>query len=203
MTPNWAGPVDVLGSPSTATRVTLGAICLSSSSHFPLMLYSNSMKPVALRPGRARLSTKPPATGSAMIGNTIGTVRVACINGPTVEVPGARMTSGASAANSAACLRISGGPVDIDPDVAAFDPTEVLQRLPECADPRLILRVILGYGQEYADKAHPLRLLPSRCERPCRSASEQRDELAPRHSITSSAIASSDGGTVRLSIVAV
>src|SRR5215469_11519189 len=69
------------------TRVTPGAICLSSSSHFPLMLYSNSMKPVALRPGRARLSTKPPATGSAMIGNTIGTVRVASINGPTVEVP--------------------------------------------------------------------------------------------------------------------
>ena len=107
MTPNWAGPVGVPVSPRTATRVTPGAICLSSSSHFPLMLYSKSMKPVALPPGRARLSTKPPATGSAMIGNTIGTVRVACSNGPTVEVPGARMTSGASAANSAACLRIS------------------------------------------------------------------------------------------------
>src|SRR4029077_14178959 len=50
MTPNWAGPVAVLGSPRTATRVTPGAICLSSSSHFPLMLYSYSMKPVALPP---------------------------------------------------------------------------------------------------------------------------------------------------------
>ena len=94
------------GSPRTATRLTLGAICLSSSSHFPLMLYSKSMKPVALPPGRARLSTNPPPTGSAMIANTIGTVRVACSNCPTVVVPGARMTSGASAANSAACLRI-------------------------------------------------------------------------------------------------
>src|SRR6516225_3199523 len=34
-------------------------------------------------------------------------VRVACSNGPTVEAPWARMTSGASVANSAACLRIS------------------------------------------------------------------------------------------------
>src|SRR6516162_3180801 len=32
MTPNWAGPVDVLESPRTATRVTPGAIYLSSSS---------------------------------------------------------------------------------------------------------------------------------------------------------------------------
>src|SRR5215467_1503101 len=57
--------------------------------------------------GRARLSTKPAPTGSPTTGNTIGTVRVACSNGPTVEAPKARMTSGASAANSAACLRMS------------------------------------------------------------------------------------------------
>ena len=35
ITPNWAGPVGMVGSRRTATRVTLGAICLSSSSHFP------------------------------------------------------------------------------------------------------------------------------------------------------------------------
>ena len=60
--PNWPIPVGMVGSQMTATRVTLGAICLSSSSHFPLMLYSKSMKPVALPPGRARLSTKPAPT---------------------------------------------------------------------------------------------------------------------------------------------
>src|SRR6266566_3073921 len=42
-----------------------GAISLSSSSHFALKLYSNSMKPVALPPGRAKLLTKPAPTGSA------------------------------------------------------------------------------------------------------------------------------------------
>ena len=66
---------------------------LSSSSHFPARLYSNDMKPVALPPGRARLSTKPAPTGSMTNGNTIGTVRVACSNGPTAEAPWARMTS--------------------------------------------------------------------------------------------------------------
>jgi hypothetical protein len=71
------------------------------------MLNSQFMNPVALPPGRARLSTKPEPTGSLVSVNTIGTVRVACSEGPTVEVPPARMTSGASAANSVACLRTS------------------------------------------------------------------------------------------------
>jgi hypothetical protein len=39
----------------TATRVTWGAISLSSSSHFPAMLYSQTRKPVALPPGRRRV----------------------------------------------------------------------------------------------------------------------------------------------------
>ena len=79
-------PPPWVGSRRTAARVTFGAICLSSSSHFPPMLYSAVMKPVALPPGRARLSTKPAPTGSIRIGNTIGTVRVACSSGATVAV---------------------------------------------------------------------------------------------------------------------
>ena len=43
--------------------VTLGAISLSSSNHFPHKLYSNIIKPVALAPGCDRLSTKPDPTG--------------------------------------------------------------------------------------------------------------------------------------------
>ena len=54
------------GSRRTAARVTFGAICLSSSSHFALKLYSNAIKPIALPPGRAKLSTKPAPTGSAI-----------------------------------------------------------------------------------------------------------------------------------------
>jgi hypothetical protein len=59
----------------------------------------------ALPPGRAKLATKPAPTGSMTTTNTIGTVRVACSNGATVVVPEpARIASGASAANSTACL---------------------------------------------------------------------------------------------------
>ena len=56
---------------------------------------------------------------------------------------------------------------------------------------------------EKSDRRH-LRLLRPRRERPCRRrAAEQRDELAPSHSITSSARASSVGGTSRPSVFAV
>ena len=70
------------------------------------MLYSNCIKPVALPPGRARLSTKPEPTGSGTFTNTIGTVRVTFSNCATDAPPMARMTSGASAANSAAYFRV-------------------------------------------------------------------------------------------------
>src|SRR5258708_39326274 len=50
---------------------------------------------------------------------------------------------------------------------------------------------------------HRHRLLRARRERPRRCAAEQRDELAPFHSITSSARASSMGGTSRPSALAV
>ena len=98
-------PVGVVGSRSTATRFKFGAICLSSSSHLPLMPYSNCAKPVMLPPGRARLATYPAPTGSVTLMNTIGTLRVASINGCTADVPLLRMTSGASATISAARRR--------------------------------------------------------------------------------------------------
>ena len=108
MAANCPIPEAMAGSRTTAARVTPGAICLSSSSHFPLRPYSNMRKPVALPPGRTRLVTKPAPTGSMTITNTIGRVRVACSNGATVAVPvAATRTSGASATNSAACLRRS------------------------------------------------------------------------------------------------
>jgi hypothetical protein len=56
---------------NTAARVIRGAISLSSSSHFPLVLNSNSVNPVALPPGRARLSTKP-ALRNARVPQAIG-----------------------------------------------------------------------------------------------------------------------------------
>src|SRR5262245_5474426 len=107
MAPHRPTPAVMAASLRTAARVTLGAISLSRSSHFPPKPYSYWTKPVALPPGRARLSTKLAPTGSATSVNIIGTVRVACSNGPTCAVPLAKMTSGASATNSATYLRVS------------------------------------------------------------------------------------------------
>jgi hypothetical protein len=56
-------------------------------------------------------------------------------------------------------------------------------------------RVIRRKGDEHADAALPLGLLRRCRERPRRRAAEQRDELAPFHSITSSAVVAPGGLT--------
>ena len=167
----------------TAARVTLGAICLSSSSHFPLMPYSNGVNPVALPPGRARLSTKPAPTGSGTYTNTIGTARVACSNGPTVALPCARMTSGASATNSTAYLRMrSASPPPQRVSIRTLRPTVQ----PNCCSPcrnaatRACASGSSAVSHEHADAPHPVRLLRARGERPRRCCpAEKRDELPP------------------------
>jgi hypothetical protein len=58
----------------------------------------------------------------------------------------------------------------------------------ESREARLSFRIIGGEIHEHADPPHPLRLLRARRERPHRRrATEQRDEVAADHSITSSA----------------
>src|SRR5207247_10902662 len=56
---------------------------------------------------------------------------------------------------------------------------------------------------QHPNAPHPLTLLRARPERPRRRAAEQRDERAPLHSITSSAMASSPGGKLRPNALAV
>src|SRR5262245_50973841 len=73
----------------------------------------------------------------------------------------------------------------------------------ERSNPGLILRIVRDGGQQYADAPHPLTLLRVRCERPRRCAADERDKVAPSHSITSSARASRVGGRVIPSAFAV
>src|SRR6516164_8385008 len=154
MTPNWAGPVGMSGSPRTATRVTPGANCLSSSSHFPLMLYSNSMKPVALPPGCARLSTNPPDwIGDDWKYDRHGPrrLRQCPYRGRARRENDVRRERHQFCRLSANLGGIGRGPVDVDPNVAAVDPAQFLQRPSEGGDPGLIFRVVLGDGQENTD----------------------------------------------------
>ena len=171
------------------------------------MPYSYSIKPVALPPGRASVSTKPAPTGSATCTNTIGTARVACSSGPVVALVAAKMTSDESATNSAAYLRMrSGSPAPQRMSMRTLRPSiqpDCRQRLGDRQDAPLRCRIVCREGHEHADAPHPLALLRARRERPCRRAAEKRDEGAAPHSITSSAVASSVGGTSRPSALAV
>ena len=163
-----------------------GAICLSSSSHFPPMTVFEQRKPVALPPGRARLSTKPAPTGSATIGkhDRHGAGRLQ-------QRPHGRGARGQDDVRRerdqfrrvfANFGGIGRGPAGVDAHVAADGPAQLRHRLQECPDAGLIFRIVRGCGQEHADPSHPLGLLRARRKRPrCRRTAEKRDELAPSH----------------------
>jgi hypothetical protein len=95
-------------------------------------------------------------------------------------------------------------PAILGAKIATFRPSELLEAVAQRREAVLRFRIILGCRHQHADAPHPLSLLRACHERPrSRRAAEQRDELAALHSITSSARASSVGGTVRPSILAV
>src|SRR5262249_19657084 len=97
--------------------------------------------------------------------------------------------------------RIPQAPAILDPQVAALAPAQLLQRLLER---RELGTAGAATAREHADPPYAPWLLRARHERPRDGrAAEQRDERAPPHSITSSARASSVGGTVRPSTLAV
>src|SRR5262245_5649860 len=97
----------------------------------------------------------------------------------------------------AAALR----PANLNRDVATFHPTEFAQPLHECGEP-FTLDQGRGGAQE-SDGRQLAGLLRKRRERPHNRAAEQRDELAPPHSITSSASNCIELGTARPSAFAV
>ena len=116
------------------------------------------------------------------------------------------MTSGASLMTSATCLFIElqsapDKPI-FDLNVTPFDPPQIAHTKSESLDASLRFRVLFVDANQNADPPHPLGLRASD-ERKCdRSGANYLDELAPPHSITSLAVASSDGGTVRPSALA-
>ena len=182
MTANWPMPDGLVGSRKTAARVTPGAICWSSSSHLPLKVYSNCMKPVMLPPGRARLSTKPPPMGSTAIANTIGTMRVVCC-APRVDRRGGRNDDIRRKRDqfrrlSAKSFNIGAAdPPNINSHVTAVGPAGPLQRLRET--PRHRWR---SYSSGPRCAARVRAAAPEPPRRPCcRRAAEQADELAPPH----------------------
>src|SRR5262249_47211754 len=92
----------------------------------------------------------------------------------------------------------------VHPHVAVFDPTQVRKRLLERRGLTFLLRIVFVEPHKHADAPHAVALLRARHERRSdRRAAEQRDELAPSHSMTSSARSRIEGGTARPSALAV
>src|SRR5262249_18028278 len=90
-----------------------------------------------------------------------------------------------------------------DPHVVPDTPTQYGQPLQERSEAGLPYRIVGKRRQDHADATYPLALLRGRPDRPCYRAAQQRDGLPPLHSITSSAVAMSVGGTAMPSILAV
>src|SRR5262249_20946338 len=81
-------------------------------------------------------------------------------------------------------------------DIAGFPKALTARAHPVLADQR-------WRSSKQADDRHSRRLLRPRCQWARRRAAEQREEIAPFHSITSSAVASSVEGTAMPSSLAV
>jgi len=183
--PNCPLPDGSVESRRTPIRLTSGAISRRSSSHFPPMLYSKVRNPVALVPGRARLSTNPRPTGSATMANTIGIALVSSSKTPTVA-PVANMTSGASATSSAAYLRRRSA----SPPLQRYSTCRLSFSVqPNCCSPcRNAARPVCASGSsvlewhQHTDAPHSFGLLRARRKRPYRRQGAHRfDEIASSH----------------------
>src|SRR5262249_33872444 len=98
-------------------------------------------------------------------------------------------------------LQVSLSPAIFNLYRAVFDPTQFSQPLSKGCDP--FARKRRRTGTQKPDERQFVPLLRARLKRPCSRATEKSDELAPPHSITSSAATSSACGTVRPSALAV
>jgi hypothetical protein len=81
-------------------------------------------------------------------------------------------------------IRVTRAPAKFDPEIAAFRPPQLRERTSERRDLRLRSRIVFRKGHQHANQPHPVRLLRTRCKRPCRSrAANKRDEFAPSHQV--------------------
>src|SRR6516162_1352435 len=98
---------------------------------------------------------------------------------------------------------VASSPANFELHVISNCPAQQRQSLQKCSNPGLKVRIVRSCRHDNPNAPHR-RLLRARRERPCGcSATDQRDELAPPHSITSVATASSLSGMLRPSVLAV
>ena len=87
--------------------------------------------------------------------------------------------------------------------IAAFDPSKARQLVGQREYQVPLLVILLRRSKLNADNPNSLGALSMESARPCSGCADQRNELPPPHSITSSARAMSEDGMVRPSAFAV
>ena len=161
--------------------------------------------PVRLPPGRARLVTRPPATGSSPTLKTIGIVEVALFAASAAGMPPCHDHVDLAADEIGGQC---GQPIIVGPPPSGIRSPRFVPRhsrfrsAPGGTRPHI---GAFGPGESpprIADHRHRL-LLRAQPRAPPSSRRPAGDELAAVHSMTSSARARIDGGTVRPSALAV
>ena len=160
---------------------------------------------MTLPPGRARLATRPVPTGSPAAAKTIGMAEVAClaarVGGVAVRDDDINLEADELGRDLGGALVASLRPAIFDCDCPSLGPAEFVQSLHKSGGPLALASV--------APPKNPMvGNLPGCC---ARAASGHAAAAPPSsvmnsrrlHSITSSARASSDGGTSRPSDLAV
>src|SRR5215831_11678018 len=207
--PNWPVPADIPASRMTATRVTPGAICLSSLQPFAgqTVFVIEETGDIAARSCQALDEACADRICDIHQHDRHAAGRplqLSCGRGATRQ-DNVRRERDQFRRESADAVGIARTPAVLDPHVAAVDPAQLVQSLLErgeaCPDVRIVR--VRSRPNEHPDAPHSLALLRARRERPRRRAAKQRDELASSHSITSSARASSVVGTSMPSVLAV
>src|SRR5215211_1435968 len=168
------------------------------------MVDSNEVNPVTMPPGRARLDTKPLATGSPTSVNTMGLALCAQGRERLRRLHHDHLGSSSKEHRSSGLQRFGLiSPARQQLEIPALEPAGASEPLANGRKARLRLRMVLAASHQHANSPHAL-LLRHDVERPRGSgARENCDDLPPPHSITSSARARSVAGIVRLSALAV
>ena len=159
----------------TATRDTFGSTCFTSSSRLPASVLLRSVVPVMLPPGRARLVTKPLATGSFATAMTIGIVRVAFLAARVAWLPAtmmmATLRSTSSLASRIECSLPAVREAVLDHDVAPRHIATIAQSLLERVDVVLRRR---DDAQESESHGGPRRCARSMPASPARRAAQRQ-----------------------------
>jgi len=165
----------------SATRVTRGASCLSTSSHLLPISGSNVVNPVILPPGCARPATKPLATGSSPSTNTIGTDGVSRFQGRddscAIRQDHVWLKSNYFRRVGSRPICVTADPVIVDLDIGSFGPPCCLKPLAKGGDSFLSFQIV-GDPHQHDDPRQSVGLLCARHERPrCRTA-KREDEIS-------------------------